>query len=519
MPVMACQSDDKSGYKYGSEGACYTYMAGNERGRKAAKRKAMMQGAAIEASKARAAGRQGYAVKEFGDSLNDMIDHVRMAFDKRFGPHDNMPIEPGMYCYAIDIFEDHVIGKEGEKYYYIGMDMDGEHIVFDDREDWEPVKLEYVPDMEPMAEPAAEMSQEVIIQETQIGQFRGSFPDVPIAAGVDMAALKALDAEPVFVTLPIVPEVGAVSTNGLLYDEALVNSIAEQINAKRPAGMFGHLKDSDRDSAFPLPEALWVGAQRDGNTLWGKAYIRPGAARDYVRHLKAVGGEIATSIYGKGKPEAVRTGVRRLNPFRLESLDFAPPERAALQQGALPQVTAEMQTTATQVADVEQELDMNREQIIAELTANDIPKPVREQLVAEAILPHVAQLATIRETLSLDADADLITIVAEMKRKVDEEAQAAVQRHIDELVSEIKIESVRAIVAELVQARKPQTLEDADAAYAAVKESASVKRLLTAQVREMTGPPAVVASKIRGRNLEDTPENRAAAIAATGISI
>ena len=517
MPVMACQMNDKSGYKYGEGGACYTYAGGNERSRKAAKRKAMMQGAAIEASKARAAGKSGYAVKEYGDSINDMVDHVRMAFEKRFMPTGDMMMSMP-YCYAVDIFEDHVIAKEDEKYYYIGMDMEGEHIIFDDREDWEPVKLEYVPDMEPAAE-AAEMAQEVIIQETQIGQFRGSFPDVPIAAGVDMAALKALDAEPVFVTLPIVPEVGAVSTNGLLYDEALVNSIAEQINAKRPAGMFGHLKDSDRDSAFPLPEALWVGAQRDGNTLWGKAYIRPGAARDYVRHLKAVGGEIATSIYGKGKPEAVRTGVRRLNPFRLESLDFAPPERAALQQGALPQVTAEMSTSAAVIPAAEQDSDMDREQIIAELTANDIPKPVREQLVAEAILPHVAQLATIRETLGLDAEADLAAVIAEMQRKAVEEAQAAVQRHIDELVSEIKIESVRAIVAELVQARKPQTLEDADAAYAAVKESASVKRLLTAQVREMTGPPAVVASKVRGRNLEDTPENRAAAIAATGISI
>jgi hypothetical protein len=366
---------------------------------------------------------------------------------------------------------------------------------------------------------AMEMVQEVIIQETQVGQFRGNFPDVPIAAGVDMAALRALDAEPVFVTLPIVPEVGAVSANGLLYDEALVNSIAEQINAKRPAGMFGHLKDSERDSAFPLPEALWVGAKREGATLWGKAYIRPGAARDYVRHLKAVGGEIATSIYGKGKPQPVREGVRRLSPFRLESLDFAPPERAALQQGALPQVTAEMQTTATRAADVEQELDMNREQVIAELTANDIPATVREQLVAEAVLPHVAQLATIRETLGLDANADLITIIAEMKRKADEEAAEAVARRIAELAGEIKIESVCAVVMELVQARRPTTVAEAEAAYTLVKESASVKRLLTAQVREMTGPPAVVASKVRGRNLEDTPENRAAAIRATGISI
>jgi hypothetical protein len=502
--------NDRSGYKYGEEGKCYPYAAGNERSRKAAKRKAMMQGAAIESSKARASGKSGYAVKEYGDSINDMVDHVRMAFEKRFMPTGDMMMSMP-YCHAMDIFEDHVIGKEGDKYYYVGMDMEGEHIVFDDREDWEEMQLSY--------QPVSEMAQEVIVRETLVGQFRGDFPDVPIAEGVNLDELRVRDPNPVFVTLPIVPEVGAVSANGLLYDEALVNSIQEQINTRRPGGSFGHLKDVDRDSAFPIPEALWVGATRQGNTLWAKSYIRPGAAREYVLDLKAVNGFIATSIYGKGKSEPVRAGVRRLNPFKLESLDYAPPDRAALRHGALPQVTAEMQTSAPASPVAEGEVDMDREQIIAELTANDIPATVREQIVAEAVQPHVAQLTTIRETLGLDAEADLAAVIAEMQRKAVEEMQAAVQRHIDELVSEIKIESVRGIVADLVQAHKPQTLEDADAVYATVKESANVKRMLTAQVREMTGPPAVVASKVRGRNLEDTPENRAAAIAATGISI
>jgi hypothetical protein len=49
MPVMACTLEGKPGYKYGDSGKCYTYSPGDEPGRKEAKRKAHIQGAAIEA--------------------------------------------------------------------------------------------------------------------------------------------------------------------------------------------------------------------------------------------------------------------------------------------------------------------------------------------------------------------------------------------------------------------------------------------------------------------------------------
>jgi len=48
MPVQDCNKDGKPGYKYGEEGFCYTYTAGNEASRKAAKQKAYLQAAAIE---------------------------------------------------------------------------------------------------------------------------------------------------------------------------------------------------------------------------------------------------------------------------------------------------------------------------------------------------------------------------------------------------------------------------------------------------------------------------------------
>lgn len=47
MPVKACSVGGKPGYKWGDNGKCYTYTAGDDASRKAAKKKAINQGLAI----------------------------------------------------------------------------------------------------------------------------------------------------------------------------------------------------------------------------------------------------------------------------------------------------------------------------------------------------------------------------------------------------------------------------------------------------------------------------------------
>ena len=46
MPVKDCSDKGRPGYKWGNSGKCYTYAAGDDAGRKKAKEKAHMQGAA-----------------------------------------------------------------------------------------------------------------------------------------------------------------------------------------------------------------------------------------------------------------------------------------------------------------------------------------------------------------------------------------------------------------------------------------------------------------------------------------
>lgn len=354
------------------------------------------------------------------------------------------------------------------------------------------------------------MTKSTILQYT-VGEFRGEFPDVPAAPGVDLEALRQLDADPVFVTLPVIPEIGKVSGNGLLYDEALAASIEEQINSKRPGGRFGHLSKEQADTAFPIPEGMWLGAKRDGSTLWAKAYIPPGAARDHIRRLKAVGGSIATSIWGKGDYEQVRAGVRRLTNFALESLDFAPPERAALGYRATPIITAEMQ----------EDPDMNKEQLIAELTAADIPAALRQQIIAAAgDGGQASQVAELRQRLT-----DSQTIISELQAQVGEfrrqQFDQALNQRIAELtnwpVTEQKDIDKLGALRRTIRARVVETLGNDradDKVTAAIDAVWADVQPIAETIRDaLAGPLAVVSGKVRSKRptLEDTPEARAKA--------
>jgi hypothetical protein len=47
MPIKSCEYDGKQGFKWGNQGKCYTYEAGDDKGRERARNKARDQGIAI----------------------------------------------------------------------------------------------------------------------------------------------------------------------------------------------------------------------------------------------------------------------------------------------------------------------------------------------------------------------------------------------------------------------------------------------------------------------------------------
>ncbi len=210
-----------------------------------------------------------------------------------------------------------------------------------------------------------------------------TLPDVPLAPGVN---LVGIDPSPVFVTRPL-GVVGGVSDNGLEYDDYLLSEIERQILDKRPPARRGHVAEADKDWKVPESVGYWVGAQRVGDTLYGKAYILPNNPfRDEIKVVEAIGGELSNSIYGDASLVMGDDGTMKCVGLKLESIDFVPPERAALKAlGGEFTLTSEMKQGEDSMAE-HNDAAADREEIIRTVK----PEALKEML-SEEQRHHVAE--------------------------------------------------------------------------------------------------------------------------------
>lgn len=325
-----------------------------------------------------------------------------------------------------------------------------------------------------------------------VQELRGGFPtNIPFASGVDEAALIAEDRrlgiEPMYIILPI-GKANVTSGNNRHYDEEFLQELERQTLEIKPVGLMGHLSTDERASAFPAEAVHWVGAARDGDTLWGKGYIPPGPVRDRIARYKAQGKSIATSIdaFAEGIWDKGLNAMRMVaKSLRLNQIDFAPADRAGIPDlAAIPMLTTEM--GSDRETDTPQEDSVSREQIIQELR-NARPAPKRGWMPSNA--NEVAELTAIREVLGLDESANMVAAITEMKQAQEQQAKAAIKSRISELVTDgIQMASVRGIVTELVSARNPQTAQEAETAFSEVIASESVSELLKSKLVATMGP-------------------------------
>lgn len=323
-----------------------------------------------------------------------------------------------------------------------------------------------------------------------ITELRGQYPNVPIAADVDYAALVAGDDDPQFLTLPIA-KVNVKSGNNRYYDEEFVMEVMRQTLANKPIGLMGHLSETERATAFPKESLHWVGAVRDGDLVWGKAYLI-GEARERVRRYKASGKTLATSIdaFASGDwDESLKAHRMSAKSLRLNQIDLAPADRAGIADLArVPMLTTEMQDETTQ----ESKKMPDKLEIIQELKREDarlLPDEVRAAILETVQTPpEVAMVAELRQALGVDDKADLAKLISEMRQKQEEQDKAAVKARITELASDVKVEDVRGIVIEMVEGKNPQSAQEAETAYQQVIEMQNIKNLLASSVQNTMGP-------------------------------
>lgn len=332
-----------------------------------------------------------------------------------------------------------------------------------------------------------------------ISELRGQYPTVPIDSSVDYAALVAGDESPVFVTLPIGKD-GVTSRNKRHYDEAFVSELLRQTLAMKPIGLMGHLTEQERASAFRAEAVHWVGAVREGGILWGKGYVPPGEARERLSRYKATGKSIATSIDAEATgtwDDSIGAYRMKAESLKLGQIDIAPADRAGIPDlAAVPVLTREMSDTPPADEPIQQEPEMDKLQVINEMTADDarlLPTAVRDAVVAAIpAAPEIAQVQELRSILGVDASGDLTTVIKRMAEMQERQERAAITARISELAADkdkgIKLEAVRGLVVELVAARNPASVQEVDTIYADVVKLPSVTSALAETVQRTMGP-------------------------------
>src|SRR5262249_41478526 len=121
----------------------------------------------------------------------------------------------------------------------------------------------------------------------------------------------------------------------------LLGQIEKQLVGK-PARE-GHVPDAEKSSKVPPSVGFWVGVARQGKTLYGKCYLLPGHFAEDMRVRKVVGGTQSNSLYAPDSTFGRNDdGTVNCVDMTLESLDFVPPERAALKLGGEFVLSSEM---------------------------------------------------------------------------------------------------------------------------------------------------------------------------------
>src|SRR5258706_34386 len=261
------------------------------------------------------------------------------------------------------------------------------------------------------------------------------FPNVPTSPNVNLAELMAVykDTEPCFVTRPLAI-LGEVSDNGLPYNQALCDDVFNQVNSKRPVGRRGHVSEADKSSLFPPDDAYWIGAVWDSTVygkpvVFGKAYVVPGETRDMVLSRRATGTALSNSLWGDVTTSEDENGNIVPLGVEIESIDFVPAERAALQAlGGSFMVTSEMKGSETMAGTKEA-----MQEAISAIGPNAL-----HEMMSEAQRHHVAE-AHVREGKCSECAPDKMNeMLSEAHRahiteaRMHEETPEETYKHMDD---------------------------------------------------------------------------------------
>lgn len=322
---------------------------------------------------------------------------------------------------------------------------------------------------------------------TCITEMRGAYPDIALPADVERE-----DGD-VFVTLPV-GAFNAESLNGRTYSENAMRQMADQINKNRPGSNKGHIKDEDFGFHFEFPPVRWLAAVISNGIIYAKGRAQTEETRQYFINAKRDGARVGTSLYAWAQSDG-----DVVTNLELISLDLADPARVGIPMtAAVPAVSAEMQgdeTPAKQPSQTEEQDLMDEK----ELTA------LQEQLTT-AQTERASLQEQVKALTAVKEEHDALVALLGGPDKPVEALQKFLTEQIQTAVTEAaqacEIESVRALVIDMVMAQKPASKEQAAEFVRARLDSEPVKAVIAAAVQKEMGP-----AQRRGSEKPDEPDN------------
>lgn len=353
------------------------------------------------------------------------------------------------------------------------------------------------------------------IQLTFVTEIAGDYPTIPLPADVDTTT------DNFFVTLPI-GMIDARSQNQRNYRKQSMTDLRDQVNAYRPEGMWGHLKDDEFGTKYGPPAIRWLASMIDDRGIvWGKMRPQTPEAVNYYRMAKLDNARVGTSIFAWAEMDG--DDVISLD---LITIDAADPARVGVPMtAARPLITQEMQDTDAAARSSESvEADAARSQM-PDLVQTSISEGVdmeleqqleqaREQIRTltqekSAQSRQVADFNRVAELLGKPADVVLeLQAVIQQREDLKRENADLLDATIASKVAEkVKVEAARPIIIEQVKAKKPVTRTDVVTAVEQVLGMESVKSLLKYGLTTEMGD-----SQPANRETPSTPASSAAVI-------
>lgn len=339
--------------------------------------------------------------------------------------------------------------------------------------------------------------------------------DIPLAPGVDLAALKAGDDDP----LEVVVEIPAGrSKRGWNYLPETIKKIAGEVATKTATGFLGHQDPDKVDHEFPTPVTHWVGA------LWrdGKAFIRgvvDAAAKDLKRWIRA--GRIKeVSIYGIPTLRQAN-GETQVVDYELLSIDWTPLHRAGMptrvvaigemdsiigatspgnQDGGgnmtLAELLAELRKLGVKPSQIIGEMGWDVKTLAKELgwkldeIAGEINAERWNQL--QEMVKAVGEMA---QVFGLGQDAKLADLVNAVKAAHEVQKKAALAEHdklVDKVIGEMVVaEAARPLVKRMLQVKPGATEDEIKKAVGEMLEAEDVKKALSGLFKDPVIAPKV----------------------------